>query len=118
MIGIRAGSARTTMILVMKSSTTTVATIGQNSFRLAPFAIFFLRLALDAEAGVGQRVQPLESDFFAALMTLAEGFRRAVEPPERLIHMPEIAPLLRCEEKLFLPLHGVGPLVRHMKGIG
>src|SRR5438552_9340953 len=115
--GMCAGRERTTITLVTRSSTTIPSTTPQNIFRLAPLAIFLFRLALDAETGVRQRVQPLEPDLVAALVTLAELVRLLVEPTQRLVHMPEVTPLLRREEKLLLPLHGVGPLVRHMKGI-
>jgi hypothetical protein len=50
--------------------------------------------------------------------TEAELVRGLVQPAQRLVHVPEIAALLRSEEELFLPFHGVGALVRHVERIG
>src|SRR5262245_4418853 len=103
----------------MMSPTSTVnATIQKSRRPSAALFILFLLLAGDAEPGVGQRIEPLEGDLLPALMALAEAVGLAVEPPQRLVHVPEVTALLRREEELLLPLHGVGPLVRHVKGVG
>src|ERR1041384_590581 len=112
-----AGRARTTLSFVTRASLTTPSTTPQNIFRLAPLAIFLFRLALDAETGVRQRVESLETDLFTAFMTLAELVRLLVQAAQRFIHVPEVTTLLGREEELFLPLHGIGTLIRHMKGI-
>src|SRR5688572_17795034 len=104
--------------LVAKSSATTTSAVIQKRRRSAALAILFLLLAGDAQAGVGQRVEPLEPDLLAAVVAVAELVGAAVQPPERLVHMPEIPPLLRGEEKLLLALHGVGALVGHVEGVG
>src|SRR5690242_6380982 len=104
-------------ILVTRSATTTAAAVPQNSRRSAPLAIFFLRLALDAQPGVRQRIEPLEQDVVPALLALAELLWRLIQSAQGLIHVPEIAAFLRGEEERLLPLHGVGALVRHVEGI-
>src|SRR2546425_363510 len=111
-------SVATASSLVTKSSTTTPEATVQNNFRLPALSIFLLGLALDAETGVGQRVQPLEPDVVAALVALAEFLRRFVQPSQSFVHVPEVSALLGREEKLLLPLHGVGALVRHVEGVG
>src|SRR4051812_4456454 len=110
--------------LVMRSSTTVTTAAAQNTRRSAPgawrsaaLAIFFFLLAGDAQPRVRQRIQPLEVDLLTALMAMAELLRGPVHPPERLVHVPEIAALLRREQELFLALHGVGPLIGHVEGI-
>src|SRR5216683_777619 len=75
--------------LVTRSATTTAPAVVQNSRRSAAFSIFFLRFALDAQAGV----------------------------PQRLVHVPEVAPLLRGEQERLLALHGVGTLIGHMERV-
>src|SRR6266568_1608210 len=103
--------------LVTKSAATTAPAVVQNSRRLAALSIFFLRLALDAQPGMGQRVESLESDLLAALLALAEFLRRLEQPPQGLVHVPEVAPLLRGEQEGLLALHGVGALIRHMERV-
>jgi hypothetical protein len=66
---------------------------------------------------VRQRIETIESDRLPALLAAAELFRRAVEPPQRFVHVPEIASFLRGEQKRFLALHRVGALIGHMEGI-
>src|SRR6266478_1068657 len=103
--------------LVTRSATTTAPAVVQNSRRSAAFPIFFLRFALDAQSGVRQRVQSLEADLVAALLALAEFLRPLKQPPQRLVHVPEVAPLLRGEQERLLALHGVGALIGHMKRV-
>src|SRR5919109_1364862 len=103
--------------LVTRSAITTAAAVPQNSLRSAALSIFLFRLALDAQAGVGQRIQPVEADRLTALFTLPEALRPAVQPAQRLVHMPEIASLLRCEEERLLALHRVGPLIGHVERV-
>src|SRR6266513_2025973 len=103
--------------LVTKSETTTAIAVPQNSRRSAALTIFLFRLALDAEPCVRQRVEPIESDHLPALLAAAEALGRAVEPAQRLIHVPEIAAFLRREEKLLLALHRVGALISHVEGV-
>src|SRR3989441_12560730 len=103
--------------LVTRSAATTAPAVVQNSRRSAALAIFFLRFALDAQPGVGQRVEPLETDVFAALLALAEFLRRLKQPPERLVHVPEVAPFLRGEQERLLAFHGVGALIRHVERV-
>src|SRR5207247_9081591 len=93
-------------------ATTTAPAVPQKSRRSAPFAIFLLRLALDAQAGMRQGIEPIESDVLAALLALAELLGRLVEAPQRLVHVPEIATLLRREQERLRPLHRVRALVR------
>src|SRR6266853_15090 len=103
--------------LVTRSATTTAPAVVQNSRRSAALAIFFFRFALDAQPGVRQRVESLEADLVAALLALAEFLRRLKQPPQRLVHVPEVAPLLRGEQERLLALHGVGALIGHMKRV-
>src|SRR6184192_492924 len=103
--------------LVARSATTTTAAVPQNTRRSATLAIFLLGLALDAEPGVRQRVEPLEHDVLAALLALAELLGRLIQPPQGLVDVPEIAALLRGEQERFLTLHGVGALVRHVERV-
>ena len=67
---------------------------------------------------MGQRVQPVEADVGSALMALPELLGIAVQPPQRLVHVPEVPALLRREQELLFPLHRVGALIRHVKGVG
>src|ERR1700694_1596068 len=103
--------------LVTKSATTTATAVPQNSRRSAAFTIFFFRLALDAQARVGKRVQAVEADFITALFAFPEPLRRAVQPAQRLVHVPQVATLLRREQELLLSFHRVGALVGHVKGV-
>ena len=41
-----------------------------------------------------------------------------VQPAQRLVDVPEEAPLLAGEEERLLALHGVGALIGHVEGIG
>src|SRR5690606_5266072 len=108
-------SART---LVSTSSARTAPAVTQKRRRSAAGGILFLLLARDAEPRVGQRVQALEADVLAAGLAPAELLRAAVEPAERLVHVPQVAPLLRGHQELLLALHGVGALVRHVERVG
>src|SRR5213596_1279719 len=103
--------------LVTKSETTTATAVPQNSRRSAALTIFFFRLALDAEARVRQGVEPIESDQLTALLAAAEPLGRAVQPAQRLVHVPQVPPFLRREQKLLLALHRVRALIGHVEGV-
>src|ERR1700747_1421546 len=103
--------------LVATSATTTAPAMPQNRRRLAPFAIFFLRLAADAQPCVRQRVEPLAPDLLATLLALAELVGRLVQPPQGLGHVPEVAPLLRSDTDPLLALQGVRALIGHVEGV-
>src|SRR2546425_7849773 len=103
--------------LVATSAPTTAAAVIQNSRRSASFAIFLLRLALDAQSRVWQRVESLEPDLLATLLALAESLGRLVQPPQRLVHVPQVAAFLGREQERLLALHRVGPLVGHVEGV-
>src|SRR5690242_17893048 len=92
-------------------------TVPQKSRRLAALSILFLRLAVDAQPRMRQRVEPVEPDLFAALLALAEFFGILVQTAQRLVHVPEVAPFLRREQERLLALHGVGALVGHVEGV-
>src|SRR5215207_7620789 len=96
------------------------ASTGPKSAALPPLllSIFLALLARDAVARVGQRVQPLEGDVLATVVALAEGLGRLVQPPERLVDVPEEASLLAGEQERLLPLHGIRPLVGHVERVG
>src|SRR5687768_5122344 len=102
---------------VTKSAMTTAIAAPQNSRRSAAFTIFLSGFALDAETGVRQRIEPVEPDRFPALLAAAEALGRAVQPPQRLVHVPEVASFLRREQELLLALHRVGPLVGHVERV-
>src|SRR3989442_12921218 len=102
---------------VAPSAATPGAAVTQNSRRSAAFAIFFLGLALDAQPRVGQRIEPLEPDLLAALLAFPELLGSLVQPPQRLVHVPQVAALLGGEQERLLALHGVGPLVRHVERV-
>src|SRR5437762_9443375 len=97
------------------SSRTTPAAVAQNSRRSAPLPIFLLRLALDAQARVRERVQPVEADVLAALLALAEFLGGLVQAAQRLVHVPEVAPFLRGAQERLLALHRIGALVGHVR---
>src|SRR5574341_54948 len=113
----RWASVATAIRLVRKSTTTTPHATIQKTKRLAPLAIFFLGFALDAEAGVRQRIEPLEVDLVAALLAFAELLGAKVEAAERFIDVPQVAPFLGREQELFLALHRVRALVGHVEGV-
>src|SRR3979409_1470459 len=106
------------MSLVIRSSTTVASAAQANTCRSAPFAIFLFLLAGDTQSGMGQGVQALKIDLLPALLAVAELVGGAVQPAQRLVHVPEIAAFLGSKEKLLLPLHRIGSLVRHVKRIG
>src|SRR5437879_4819479 len=107
------------MRLVTRSRPTQPNAITQKRRRWsAALLVLFLLLAGDAQAGVRQRVEALEADLPAAVLAPAEVVGGAIQPAERLVQVPEVAALLRGEEELLLPLHRVGTLVRHVKGVG
>src|SRR5687768_12345994 len=107
-------SSRTAMCLVTTSRITTTPIRIQKVGALALLlSIFFALLARNTEPSVRQRIQPLEGDVLAAVVALAEGLRRAVQAPQRLVDVPEKSPFLAREEKRLLPLHGIGSLVSH-----
>src|SRR5512138_1564200 len=99
---------------------TMIATTGQNTTALGALllGIFLALLALDAIPRVRKRVESLEGDFVAAVMTLSERLGRPVEPAERLVDVPEEAPLLAREQERLLAFHGVGALIRHVERVG
>src|SRR5204862_281113 len=74
--------------LVARSATTTTAAVPQNTRRSATLAIFLLGLALDAEPGVRQRVEPLEHDVLAALLALDELLGRLIQPRRASMSSP------------------------------
>src|SRR6478672_5821369 len=80
--------------------------------------ILFLLLAVEAEAGVRERVQAVEVDVLAAAVALAEGLRRAIQPAQRLVDVPQEAPFLAREQECLFALHCVRALVGHVEGIG
>src|SRR5215213_4382362 len=80
-------------------------------------SIFLALLAGDAVARVRQRVEALEGDLVAAAVALAEGLRRPVQSPQRLVDVPEEAAFLAREEERLLALHRVGALVRHVERV-
>src|SRR6185503_11716547 len=95
------------------------ATTGQNTTALGPLflGIFLALLALDAIAGVRQRVESLERDLVAAVVTLSERLWRPVESAERLIDEPQEPAFLAGEQERLLALHGVRALVRHVERV-
>src|SRR5438094_1762361 len=101
----------------MKSLAVTNNITGQNNAALLLLRIFLALLAVDAITRMGQRVESLESDLLTTIVTLAEDVRVAVKPPQRLVDVPEEAPLLAREEKRLLALHRIGTLIRHVEGI-
>src|SRR5438034_8574635 len=103
--------------LVTKSETTTAVAVPQNSRRSAAFTIFLFGLALDAQAGMRERIETVEPDGLAALLATAEALGRAVQPPQRLVHVPEVAAFLRREQELLFALHRVGALIGHVEGV-
>src|SRR5690242_4000455 len=114
----RIGESSDSASNLVTTSVTTIATARpQNKRRLAPFAIFFLGLAPDAEPCVRERVESLEPDLLATLLAFPEFVGRLVEAPQGLVHVPQVAALLRREQERLLALHGIGPLVRHVEGI-
>src|SRR5207247_249670 len=106
-----------TRACVTTSATRTAAAAAQNRRRSAPFAIFLFRLAADAQPGVREGVQPVEADVLAALLALTVLLRRGVQAAQRLVHVPEVAALLRREQERLLLLHGVGALVGHVERV-
>src|SRR5712692_575827 len=105
------------MSLVAKSETTTAVAVPQNNRRSAALSIFLFGLALDAEAGVGERVEAIEADRLATLIAQTEALRGAVEAAQRLVHVPQVAPFLRGKEERLLPLHRVGALISHVERV-
>src|SRR3954463_376531 len=95
---------RSAAALVITSIIVTTRRIGQNSDALLRLRIFLALLALDAVARVRQGIQPLERDVVAAIVALAERLGRPVQPAQRLVDVPEEAPLLAREEERLLPL--------------
>src|SRR4051794_31768070 len=91
--------------LVIRSRATTMSAAPQNRRRSAAFSILFLLFARDAEPSVRQRVKPLEVDLGPAIVAVAELLRIAVQPAQRLVHVPEIPALLGGEQELLLALH-------------
>src|SRR5918992_2416157 len=115
--GTRCGtSSRTASAFVTTSRKVTMATTGQNSPAL-PLCIFLPLLALDAIAGVRQCVEPFERDVVPAIVTLPERLRRPIEPPQRLVDVPQEAAFLAGEEKCLLALHRVGALIGHVERV-
>ena len=90
---------------------------GQNSAALLLLRIFLALLAVDAVTRVRKRVESLERDLLAAVVTLAEGIWVAVEPSKRLVDVPQEASFLTREQKRLFAFHRIGALVRHVEGI-
>src|SRR5205814_8178696 len=97
-------SVRTASSFVATSLATTAIRTGQKSREL-PLRIFFALLALDAVAGVGERIEPLERNLLTTVVTLPECLGRLVQPPQRLVDMPQEAPFLAGEEERLFPFH-------------
>src|SRR5437764_12778436 len=93
---------------VMTSLTVTVSITGQNSAALLLLRIFLALLAVDAVAGMRQRVETLERDLLAAVVALAEGLRRSIEAAPRSVDCPEESTLLAGEQERLLALHRIG----------
>src|SRR4051812_25807798 len=112
-------SALTANAFDATSLATTASRMGQKTtaFELL-LRIFLALLALDAVPRVRQRVQALECDVLAAVVTFPEGLGRFVQPAQRLIDVPEEPSFLAREQERLFALHGVGALIRHMERIG
>ena len=118
-------SVASAISLVIRSSTTMTSAAAQNTRRSAPGAgtqrrlpssSFSLQVMQSRACGSASSRSKLIS--CAALMAVPELVRGAVQPPQRLVHVPEVAAFLRGEEKLLLPLHGVGALIGHVERVG
>src|SRR5512146_1301968 len=96
------------------------ATTGQNTTALGPLllGIFLALLALDAIPRVRKRIQSLEGDLVAAVMTLPERFGRPVQPPKGFVDVPEEPPFLARAQEGLLTLHGIGALIGHVERVG
>src|SRR4051812_1781030 len=104
--------------LVTRSIATTVISVPQKRGGLGlALSIFFALLALDAVSGVRQRVETLEADLPAAVVTLSELLGVAIETPQCLVDMPEETTFLAREKKRLLALHRVGALIGHVEGV-
>src|SRR5512141_597531 len=102
----------------MTSATTITTTTLQNSGGLdLPLCIFLALLAVNAISRMRKRVEPVVGDVRTAVVTLAKGFRRAIEATQRLVEVPEEPSLLTGEQERLLPLHCIGTLVGHVEGI-
>src|ERR1051325_3783043 len=101
---------------VQKSTAVTNTSTGQKSPALL-LCIFLTLFAIDAIAGVGQRIEPLERDLVAALVALAEALRAAIQPAQRFVDVPQEAAFLAREEERLLAFHRVRSLIRHVKRI-
>ena len=88
--------------------------IGQNSRPLL-LCIFLALLAIDAVAGMRECIESLERDLIAALMTLSELIRRAIQTAQRLVDVPKEAAFLAREQECLLSLHGVRALISHVE---
>src|SRR3989442_10480674 len=75
--------------LVTKSETTTPTAVTQNSRRSAAFTIFLFRLAFDAEAGVWEGGEAVETDGIAALLAPARALGPPVQPAAGPPHVPQ-----------------------------
>src|SRR6185437_10908712 len=110
------------MSFVTMSAATMPSTSDQNTplsvlFGLLPLSIFLTLLAGYAQPGMRQRVETIKVDFPTTRLALPEDLRRLVEPPERLIDVPEEPPLLTGKEKCLFTLHGIGALIGHVKRV-
>src|ERR1035437_5923872 len=117
--GTRDGTRRSTAtIFVTASASTTDATTPKKrrGFGLL-LSIFLALLALDAVAGVRQRVEAFEPDLASALVAAAVRLRRAVQASQRFVDVPEKAALLAREEERLLALARVGALVGHVERV-
>src|SRR5215467_13548507 len=115
--GIRSGTRCVrASALVQKSTVATSTRTGQNTPELL-LCIFLTLLAVDAVARVRQRIEAIERDLVAALVTPAEGFRRPVESPQRLVDVPQEPAFLTREQERLLALHSVGSLISHVERV-
>src|SRR5690349_7172409 len=78
---------------------------GQNSAALLLLRIFLALLTIDAISRMRERVESLERNLLAAVVTLTKGIWIAIESPQRLIDVPQEAALLTREKKRLLALH-------------
>src|SRR5215218_10272723 len=109
-------SRLTANAFVQKSTVVTSTSTGQKSPELL-LCIFLTLLAVDAIAGVGERVESLVRDLIAALVATTKGFGCAIQPAQGFIDVPEETTFLAREEERLLALHRVGALIRHMERV-
>src|SRR5260370_37332902 len=87
------------MSLVAKSETTTAVAVPQNNRRSAALSIFLFGLALDAEAGVGERGEAVEADPLAPVFPPTETLPGAPKAGPALVLAGPADPLLPGEKE-------------------